>query len=199
VPPWRDVPAARDEDVLPFSAAAAAVGVCSIFLTNRPSYQRTAKSAPFSHEDEKFAFIVLEKAQKGRGGAADAEEGGEGEGMEGEGGQEGMKGAGGDVQGLWGRLIRRPLMRKGHVIVDYCGSEGRMERAVVSKGKSEGEYYRTARKLAWGDTFEHRATAARIKARGGGSDAEVAEGAEGETTVVDMGTFMKEVAAMKTK
>lgn len=48
------------------------------------------------------------------------------------------------------RVIRRPDLRPGHVVLELCTSEG-LERRTVSK--REGSRYRAARKLGWGDAL----------------------------------------------
>ena len=48
------------------------------------------------------------------------------------------------------RIIRRPDLRQGHVVLDLCTTEG-LERRTVSK--RDGAEYRKARKLGWGDTI----------------------------------------------
>ena len=48
------------------------------------------------------------------------------------------------------RVIRRPDLRPGHVVLDLCTPDG-LERRTVSK--RDGADYRTARKVAWGDTL----------------------------------------------
>jgi ribosomal protein RSM22 (predicted rRNA methylase) len=47
-----------------------------------------------------------------------------------------------------GRLIKKPLLRPGHVTLDIC-TDGRIERRVVSR--SQKDIYKTTRKLEWGD------------------------------------------------
>jgi len=47
------------------------------------------------------------------------------------------------------RVIRRPDLRPGHVVLDLCTTDG-LERRTVSK--RDGPDYRKARKVAWGDT-----------------------------------------------
>ncbi|CAB57323.2 Rsm22-cox11 tandem protein 1, mitochondrial [Schizosaccharomyces pombe] len=52
----------------------------------------------------------------------------------------------------WPRIIRPPLKRDGHVIIDVCDSDARLRRNIVPK--SQGKLaYRLARKSAWGDLF----------------------------------------------
>jgi ribosomal protein RSM22 (predicted rRNA methylase) len=46
------------------------------------------------------------------------------------------------------RVLRRPDQRPGHVVLDLCTATG-LERRTVSK--KEGDAYRRARKLSWGD------------------------------------------------
>ena len=47
------------------------------------------------------------------------------------------------------RVIRRPDSRPGHVVLDLCTTDGVEQRTVT---RSEGDDYRRARKLRWGDT-----------------------------------------------
>lgn len=49
------------------------------------------------------------------------------------------------------RVIRKPLSRSGHVILDLCVSDG-LKRQIISK--RDKERYRVAVKLAWGDGCE---------------------------------------------
>jgi ribosomal protein RSM22 (predicted rRNA methylase) len=48
------------------------------------------------------------------------------------------------------RVIRRPDLRQGHVVLDLCTAAG-LERRTVSK--RDGRAYRGARKTGWGDTL----------------------------------------------
>ncbi len=48
------------------------------------------------------------------------------------------------------RVIRRPDLRQGHVVLDLCTDEG-LERRTVSR--KDGAEYKQARKLAWGDAL----------------------------------------------
>lgn len=52
---------------------------------------------------------------------------------------------------FYGRVIRPPLKRGGHVHVDVCSMLGTLER--ISVGKSYGSPYRVARKTRLGDLF----------------------------------------------
>jgi ribosomal protein RSM22 (predicted rRNA methylase) len=54
--------------------------------------------------------------------------------------------------GTWARLVRPPLKRSRHVVLDMCTPQGTLERRVASKGKLAGVpgAYRAARKGAWG-------------------------------------------------
>ncbi len=49
------------------------------------------------------------------------------------------------------RIIRPPLTRSGHVVLDVCTQEGTLERQVVSK--KDKSLYPRARKSAWGDKW----------------------------------------------
>ena len=49
------------------------------------------------------------------------------------------------------RILRRPRVRGGHVLLELCGRNG-LERVVVSK--SDGPRFREARKASWGHAYE---------------------------------------------
>ncbi|MET8471031.1 small ribosomal subunit Rsm22 family protein [Streptomyces sp. NPDC006422] len=49
------------------------------------------------------------------------------------------------------RIVRRPQIRKGQVLLDLCEAEGSLARATVTK--KHGEAYREARKADWGDSW----------------------------------------------
>lgn len=61
----------------------------------------------------------------------------------------------------WGRMVRKPLKKSGHVIIDLCSAEGELTRHIVARsnacqngvGKSG---YRAARKSKWGDLWPYR-------------------------------------------
>jgi ribosomal protein RSM22 (predicted rRNA methylase) len=48
------------------------------------------------------------------------------------------------------RIIKKPMIRPGHITLDACSSSG-LERTTISK--SQKETYRTAKKTEWGDSF----------------------------------------------
>lgn len=50
------------------------------------------------------------------------------------------------------RIIKAPILKTGHVILDLCTEQGKEERRIVSK--SEGALYARARDSGWGDTWE---------------------------------------------
>ncbi|WP_107081889.1 small ribosomal subunit Rsm22 family protein [Streptomyces sp. SBT349] len=47
-----------------------------------------------------------------------------------------------------GRVVRRPLLRKGQVLLDLCTRDGELRRETVSRRR--GEEYRAAREADWG-------------------------------------------------
>ncbi|MHB9862298.1 small ribosomal subunit Rsm22 family protein [Streptomyces sp. YIM S03343] len=49
------------------------------------------------------------------------------------------------------RVVRRPQIRKGQVLLDLCGADGRLERRTVTK--RHGDLYRAARDVDWGDEW----------------------------------------------
>jgi len=65
----------------------------------------------------------------------------------------------------WGRLVRAPLKKRGHISMDYCtgnnGTEGRIIRHQISKGKSARMapgLYAAARKARWGGLWPDLST-----------------------------------------
>jgi len=55
--------------------------------------------------------------------------------------------------GQWARIIRAPLKRKQHVVLDVCSPQGTLERRTASKGALSDRFpgaYRAARKAQWG-------------------------------------------------
>lgn len=57
------------------------------------------------------------------------------------------------------RVIRHPLKKSGHVILDLCTEEATVERMIVSR--CDQEAYRQARAAKWGDLWVKANTAAR--------------------------------------
>jgi ribosomal protein RSM22 (predicted rRNA methylase) len=55
----------------------------------------------------------------------------------------------------WGRIVRPPLKRGGHVVLDMCTADGALERRVVARSHGEAGGYRAAREAAWGDAFPY--------------------------------------------
>ncbi|MER6630642.1 small ribosomal subunit Rsm22 family protein [Streptomyces sp. NPDC000987] len=52
------------------------------------------------------------------------------------------------------RVVRRPQIRKGQVLLDLCEPEGLLRRTTITK--RHGDLYRTARDTAWGDPWPPR-------------------------------------------
>jgi len=50
-----------------------------------------------------------------------------------------------------GRIVRNPLKRSGHILLKICGQNGLEEKTISRK---EGETYKKARKIKWGDSME---------------------------------------------
>ncbi|MDC5699099.1 small ribosomal subunit Rsm22 family protein [Intrasporangium calvum] len=89
---------------------------------NRSAEHRRIKGGDLSYEDEKFSWVAA--------AAPDVVEQG--------------------VHTGDGRILRRPVKRKGLVEFQVCRPDGTAGRSVVSK--REGERYRAARDREWGDT-----------------------------------------------
>ncbi len=49
------------------------------------------------------------------------------------------------------RVVKRPMLRSGHVVLDLCVQEELVRRTVP---RSEKDLYRAARKAAWGDGWD---------------------------------------------
>lgn len=100
---------------------------------NRPSFLRKARSMPTGYEDEYFSYIVLQKLSHMDEHVAGA-----------------LQQSRTDV---WGRIIRQPLLKGKHVVLDACTVEGALERRVVSKKSAAPGHYPRARQSKWGDVW----------------------------------------------
>ena len=61
----------------------------------------------------------------------------------------------------WGRLVRPPIKRSRHVILDMCSANGELDRHIVARSSAwEGgvgkQGYKAARKSKWGDLWPYR-------------------------------------------
>jgi ribosomal protein RSM22 (predicted rRNA methylase) len=101
---------------------------------SRSALHRRLKAADLSYEDEKFAFVAAARvpATALDGGGDDAGDG-DGDGA------------------VPGRVIRRPVQRKGLVSLEVCTGD----RGVVTElvPRSQADRYRAARDTAWGDSW----------------------------------------------
>ncbi|PGH50652.1 hypothetical protein CRI70_11035, partial [Streptomyces sp. Ru87] len=127
----------------------------------RSSLHRQVKGGSLPYEDEKFSYVVATRLPAAEPGGA-AEPGratGDGPGPE-SGGVTASGAAGADpadagtaggpgAQGAGGaRVVRRPQLRKGQVLLDLCTPEGALRRETVTK--RHGARYRQARDTDWG-------------------------------------------------
>ena len=60
----------------------------------------------------------------------------------------------------WGRMVRPPIKRSVHVIVDLCDADGKLSRQIIAKSNAwEGGVgksgYKAARKSKWGDLWAY--------------------------------------------
>ncbi|UNT00958.1 small ribosomal subunit Rsm22 family protein [Streptomyces tubbatahanensis] len=90
----------------------------------RSSLHRRVKGGELAYEDEKYSYVAA--VRDGLGQAA---------------------GAGGPA-----RVVRKPLLRKGQVLLDLCAPEGGLTRRTVTK-RDGADTYRAARKTDWGGTW----------------------------------------------
>ncbi|MFI9200639.1 small ribosomal subunit Rsm22 family protein [Streptomyces sp. NPDC053048] len=63
----------------------------------------------------------------------------------------------GEAPGAAGRIVRKPQIRKGQVLLDLCTPEGGLTRETVTK--RHGTLYRAARDAEWGDEWDVPAAA----------------------------------------
>ncbi|UNO42385.1 small ribosomal subunit Rsm22 family protein [Streptomyces sp. MST-110588] len=108
---------------------------------SRSSLHRQVKGGSLPYEDEKFSYVaavrpqVAEQAQP-QATAADAA------------GSDAVPGAtGSGAAPAPSRIVRRPQLRKGQVLLDLCTPEG-LRRETVTK--RHGDRYRAARDAEWG-------------------------------------------------
>ena len=47
-----------------------------------------------------------------------------------------------------GRIVKKPIIRKGHTVLDICTSDAKLERTTITKSDPN---YKSAKKLVWGD------------------------------------------------
>lgn len=105
---------------------------------NRPGFLRRYRPSSTGYEDEYFSYIVIQKTS------------GESRSLR----QEGEEAS----EDPWGRLIRAPLMKGKHVVLDACTVEGKLERRVVSKKNAPPGQYPRARRAKWGDIWPVKPT-----------------------------------------
>lgn len=89
---------------------------------SRSSLHRKVKGGSLPYEDEKFAYVVAVREPGVGAVPADA------------------------------RVVRKPQIRKGLVMLELCRADGTQVRENVSK-KRHGDLYRTARDTDWGDEW----------------------------------------------
>lgn len=105
---------------------------------NRPLFLRRYRPLHTGYEDEYFSYIVIQKTsrQNREGGGPDEVEGSD----------------------PWGRLVREPLMKGKHVVMDACTIEGKLERRTFSKKTAPPGQYSRARRSKWGDIWPIKPT-----------------------------------------
>lgn len=91
--------------------------------------------ASLNWENEKFSYIVVQKISQNENTNKNNNE-------------------------KWNKLIRAPLKRGGHIILDCCSYEGKISRNIITKSKAGKLIYRVARKSFWGDSFQQITTVA---------------------------------------
>ena len=109
---------------------------------NRSALHRRVKDADLSYEDEKFSYVVAVRPGivAGNGGAASGTAGAS------------VGATAGASGGGIGRVLRRPVQRKGLVQLHLCEPDGSIHDRIVTK--RHGAAYKVARDMSWGDTFD---------------------------------------------
>lgn len=87
----------------------------------RTSLHRQVKGGTLPYEDEKFAYVAAVRPTALSATPAP------------------------------NRVVRHPLTRKGHVVLDLCAGDGTLARKTVTK--RQGPAYREARDTEWGDSW----------------------------------------------
>ncbi|CAM5684570.1 rRNA methyltransferase OS=Streptomyces rimosus subsp. rimosus (strain ATCC / DSM 40260 / JCM 4667 / NRRL 2234) OX=1265868 GN=SRIM_011480 PE=4 SV=1 [Streptomyces rimosus subsp. rimosus] len=90
----------------------------------RSSLHRQVKGGSLPYEDEKFSYVAAVRPELADGSPAGAPT---------------------------ARIVRRPQLRKGQVLLDLCTEQG-LRRDTVTK--RHGERYKAARDAEWGDAWE---------------------------------------------
>ncbi|MEU0805469.1 small ribosomal subunit Rsm22 family protein [Streptomyces sp. NPDC005970] len=88
---------------------------------SRSSLHRQVKGGSLPYEDEKFAYVAAARFPTSPATPADA------------------------------RVVRRPQLRKGQVLLDLCTPDAGLRRETVTK--RQGPLYRAARDADWGDAW----------------------------------------------
>lgn len=115
---------------------------------DRSALHRQAKDAERGHEDEKFSYVIA-----ARGGADDviAARGGADEVIAARGGADDVTAARDSaLEPAAGRVLRRPVTRKGLVTMTVCTRDGGVVQTPVAKSRP---LYRAARKARWGSAW----------------------------------------------
>lgn len=106
---------------------------------NRSSLHRRVKGADLGHEDEKFSYLAVAPPPPGRPARWPP-------------GQPERATSDGAVRPSGpARVLRHPVKRKGLVQLELCRPDGTASREVVSK--RQGDRYRAARDVRWGDAW----------------------------------------------
>ncbi|MEO3752339.1 small ribosomal subunit Rsm22 family protein [Streptomyces sp. B6B3] len=104
----------------------------------RSSLHRRVKGGSLPYEDEKFSYVAAVRpeasAPEAPASEASASDASEAPGERPE-----------------ARVVRRPLPRKGQVLLDLCTADGELRRETVSR--RQGPAYRAARNAGWGDAW----------------------------------------------
>ncbi len=99
---------------------------------SRSSLHRRIKGATLPYEDEKYSYVAAVRPELAPSGEASPGEASPGE-------------------AAASRVVRRPQIRKGQVLLDLCTPAGELTRTTVTKRHRDA--YRRARDTDWGDSW----------------------------------------------
>lgn len=78
------------------------------------------KNGKNNHEDEKFTYLIVSKLSSSENLLQ------------------------------YDRIVKKPMQRKGHIVLDICTKNGSLDREVISK---TDKHYKQAKKAKWGDMW----------------------------------------------
>lgn len=131
---------------------------------NRPPFLRQNRPLPNGFQDEYFSYIILQKVNQhqplGQRDETEVRMNPDKHDAVSDDGRDALQPVlmGDDKleSSTWGRLLRAPLRRSKHIALDFCTSDGTLERRIVTKRNSGQADFSLARRSKWGDVWPTR-------------------------------------------